>query len=265
MGSNLSLGENPVVEIVVGYAGGYDRETMRPFCRSLKNTGFQGKVILFADGGGAEEAERHGFDVRPCPPLRMKIHSDRFLSIAEVLPENKAGVVCLDTRDVIFQTNPKYLPSDYIHVFEEDGGQTIGSCPYNSSWIKLGYGDDEFKALRNRPILCVGSICGESAMVKNYLTLMVKELKRIQPNTGEPQDQAVHNHLCHAFQNTPLGPRQWKNEESPIYTVGYIRPRETVEIKGDLILNRAGNVPAVIHQWDRHQNLSALVRRLYLD
>jgi len=54
----------------------------------------------------------------------------------------------------------------------------------------------------------------------------------------------------------------WHNEVGEVYTVGYL-PQESVRVKGDTILNASGWVPAVIHQWDRHQNLSALVERLY--
>jgi hypothetical protein len=165
-----------------------------------------------------------------------------------------------DTRDVIFQESIDRIPSLGIHAFEEDRGMTIGKCPYNSLWMQLGYGDAYLRQLDHFPILCVGSICGDFNSVLCYTEALAREIEAIQPKTPHPQDQAAHNYLVRCREYMV---RVWKNEEGAIYTVGYIRPHNTVIVKEGKILNRSGDVPAVVHQWDRHDNLKGLVGGLY--
>lgn len=256
-----------MIDCILGYAKGYSRKQILPFLKSLLTTGYEGMVIMFADGEAAEALKsEHGtlnMDVRPVPAVNTLPHAERFYHLKDVIPKDAHGVLLLDTRDVIFQENPCYLPSDILNVFEEDDSMTIGKCPYNSLWIKTGYGEISLKELSSKPILCVGSFCGDARLVKRYLDMLVSELKRIQPRTNDPQDQAAHNWLCNALEQTPTPPFRWKNEHSPIYTVGYI-PRETVQIQGGYIMNKMGNIPAVVHQWDRHHNLTDFVEKTYV-
>jgi hypothetical protein len=163
-----------------------------------------------------------------------------------------SGLFVADTRDVIFQKDiTNALPSEGLNVFEEHAEVTIGSCPYNSLWIELGYGKTVLEEMKTWPISCVGTICGGRPEMLDYLDRLSHEVRRIQPRTRKPQDQAAHNWLSQFVLNPTIFP----NEIGEVYTVGYI-PRGTVQIRHDgKIVNRLGEVPAVIHQWDRHRNL----------
>lgn len=246
-----------MIETVLCAAVGYDRGQVRPFFRSLRDSGFEGHVLAYADGGGALEAADCGADVLPCPPVVGVPHAARFRWMLDAMPLTGAGGVLLaDVRDVVFQRSPAELPDERLHVYEEDRCQTLGSCPYNSEWLRLGYHDAGLAKLAGRPILCVGTTCGSRAAVASYLERLCTELARIQPRTSKPQDQAAHNWLAYGA----LAPTTsvWQNEQGHVYTVGYI-PRETVRVLGGAIVNASGEVPHVVHQWDRHQNLTALV------
>jgi len=247
-----------MIDTVLGYARGYDAHQVRPFLLSLQSTGFAGTVLMIADGGAAEESRRLGAVVHPTGPLRLKVHSDRLLRWEEVLAETPCdGVLMADTRDVIFQKDPSaHLPHEGFHAFLEDASMTLGSCPYNSSWIREGYGEEGLMELGDYPISCVGTSCGDYESVLRYLRVMVGEVKRIQPKTRLPQDQAAHN----AVIRRQVLPHIWANEKGEVYTVGYC-PRGSVQIVEDQIVNRAGRVPTVVHQWDRHPNLKELVER----
>jgi len=252
-----------VIDLVAGYARGYTAEQIRPFLKSLRGTGYDGGILLFVDGTAAGEAKRWGATVRPVPKLRMKVHSDRFLCLDDALRDARCeGVFLTDTRDVIFQNDPSHaLPSDGLHVFEEDGSMTIGTCPYNSLWIKLGYGDAMLAKLADEHISCVGTICGDIDAIRYYLKLLRVEVERIQPRTTKPQDQGAHNYLI----NEVIDARCWPNEDGEVYTVGYVA-RNTIKIVGDMIVNSRGHAPAVIHQWDRvhrHRNVTQFVEGTY--
>jgi len=251
-----------MIDLVAGYARGYNAEQIRPFLKSLRDTGYEGDILLFADGDAAKEAEKWDVEIHPVPKLRIKVHSDRFLCLEEVIKKQPCeGVFLADTRDVIFQKNPSNnLPSHWptIHAFEEDESMSLGSCPYNSKWIKIGYGEDMLKELSGHPISCVGTISGDYLSILVYLKQQVEEVMRLQPKTTEPQDQATHNYLIRKVLKTTI----WNNEEGEVYTVGYI-PRGSVKIQDGKIINKAGKVPTVIHQWDRHKNLTRFVEERY--
>ena len=245
-----------MIDLVAGYARGYSAEDLRPFLKSLRGTGYDGGILLFVDGGAVREAQKWGATVRPVPPLRMKVHSDRFLCLDDALRDVHCdGVLLTDTRDVIFQKSPAELPSQGLHVYEEDASMTLGSCPYNSLWIKLGYGDSMLRKLSDAPISCVGTSCGDLASIRYYLRLLRQEIERIQPRTQKPQDQGAHNYMI----NEVLDATCWKNEDAEVYTVGYIKPFGRVRVVDGKVVNSRGHAPAVIHQWDRHPNLKQLI------
>jgi hypothetical protein len=252
-----------MIDLVIGAAWGYSAEQIKPFVRSLQLSDYRGDVVIFADGEAAEEIQWHGYETRDCPDLKTKPHADRFHWIYEELLKKEreldTGILVTDTRDVIFQMDPNVLPGYGVNAYSEDSSQTIGSCPYNSNWMEIGYGAAELERVKDRPISCVGSVCGNRLNMLVWLRQLCEALKEKQPLTQEPQDQSCHNYLL----NRPECPyKLWTNEDAGIYTVGYI-PRETVEIKDGYIVNKAGRIPSVVHQWDRHQNLTALVDDKY--
>jgi len=250
-----------MIDCIIGAAVGYNREQIRPFLKSLRATGYQKRVILFATKGAAKEAQDWDADVRTPPPVKTLPHAERFYWIQEALAQISCnGVLCCDTRDVIFQKNPDLMKSNGFHAYEEDRCMTIGTCPYNSDWVDIGYGETELDRLRNFPISCVGTFCGSREHVAAHLLKLVHELKRLQHLTTKPQDQSCHNHI---IRQRKFSGEIHESEKSEVYTVGYM-PRETVRVDEEKILNIAGEVPTVIHQWDRHENLKALVERNYL-
>ena len=111
--------------------------------------------------------------------------------------------------------------------------------------------------LKNRSIVCAGVTCGSVPEMAAYTDLMCSTLGGIPSQFAH--DQAVHNVLVY---KCLAHVRVFANEESPVYTVGYL-PRESVQVVDGLIHNKAGKVPAVVHQWDRHNNLVALVKERY--
>ena len=249
-----------MIDLVVGYARGYDADIIRPFLKSLRKTGYDGRILLFANGGAAEESKKWDVDLRPIPKPRIKVHSDRFVILEEALRDIPCeGMFLSDTRDVIFQKNPRgFLPSEGLNVYEEDQCMSLKTCPYNSLWLSLGYGEETLDKLSESPISCVGTSCGDRDSILIYLKMLREEVERIQPKTTHPQDQAAHNYLI----REKLDCRVWNNEEGEIYTVGYVH-RGSVKIKRNKIINMSGDIPTVIHQWDRHNNLENLIKVLY--
>lgn len=249
-----------MIDLVAGYAAGYSRVEVRPFLKSLRDSGYKGAILLFANGGAAVEACQWEVDVRPVPKSKIEVHSARFICLEEIIRETRCeGILLTDTRDLIFQKDPSTLPSQGLHAFEEDGSMTLGSCPYNSMWLQLGYGAEALAEMAHFSISCVGTVCGDYQSIAHYLESLCTEIKRIQPRTRKPQDQAAHNYLVRKV----LSNRMWGNEEGEVYTVGYL-PRGSVKVVDGKIVNEDGHVPTVIHQWDRHANLKDFVENAYV-
>lgn len=254
-----------MIDYIIGAAVGYTREEIRPFLKSLRSTGYVGRVALFVDKEAAEESREWGVEILPIPQFKKRpygIHQERFIWIRDVIAElGSLNVFLADTRDVVFQKDPSTIMRDTcLHVFEEADSMTLGSCPYNSKWLEVGYGAEELYTLQSKPILCVGTSYGPSTLMCEYLADLAEEISRLMPTTKYPMDQTAHNHICYRTDSMII---RHPNEIGEVYTVGYL-PRESVQIVNGYVANKAGAVPTVVHQWDRHQNLTALVKERYL-
>jgi hypothetical protein len=76
----------------------------------------------------------------------------------------------LDTRDTFFQADPfvglARRPTD-LHVFEEDGLKTVGTCKWNRGWLSCFGTDWATPETWDEPVRCSGSTLGSrDAMLK---------------------------------------------------------------------------------------------------
>jgi hypothetical protein len=150
------------------------------------------------------------------------------------------------------------------------------------------WGTEEWKKIKDNPVLCSGTTIGTKKGVMRYLNVMLAEMEKLR-NTkpgisvigGAEQhsyrrltccrapagcraygiDQGYHNYL---FYNNRFGsPEQikvWKQGEGPINTVGYVCQREgpqhsltdrLIQNKDHFVMNDNGKKSATIHQWNR--------------
>lgn len=226
---------------------GYDIPIVLPFWKSLKASGFTGKLVIFADNcPAANFLKSNGADILVDNNLPWPINTRRFFIYKEFLRDVREPVIITDSRDVIFQSNPEEnMPKEDVNVFCEYEKMSIGTCPYNSKWMKDVFGLPKWF---EKSIICAGVTSG---ILTEYCIAMWEALLIAPPVVG--LDQAIHNHLIYSNR---IKVTIWENEISPVYTVGYF-PRETISIKDGFIYNQKG-LPCMVHQYDRHQNLKGL-------
>lgn len=188
-----------------------------------------------------------------------QLYAARYVVYLDLLEEVGADydrVLLSDTRDVFFQRDPFAMPLEPgISCFLEAPHMRIRDCPFNSSWIRLGYGEAMFDQLAGRPISCSGVSIGDTAAVLGYLNLMVDEIVELRRQAGGI-DQGVHNYLLHTgrLPAAHLVP----NGEGPVLTIGYMG-----EIADADLVGPDGLPLPVLHQYDRRPALSAaLLARL---
>jgi hypothetical protein len=252
--------------MILAAATNYAEAEVRPFALSLARSGYQGELALVAP----PHPEWKCLDglrvtwISPSSAGAYQIGNGRFLAFCKLLERNavpKQLLVC-DLRDLVFQSNPETgLPDEGLHVFCEHSAMTIGKCPYNSGALRACYGDKALADLAGRSIICSGTFCGGGAAVTAYLDKLWGALVRLPATllARTMTDQVTHALLCYTGN---VGAVIHGNEDGPIYTVGYM-PRESLLPAPDGWLRNRAGLPCIVHQYDRHVNLTAHYRRMF--
>eukprot|EP00977_Amphora_coffeiformis_P020481 scaffold8300_cov171-Amphora_coffeaeformis.AAC.6 len=187
-------------------------------------------------------------------------------------------LMLVDARDTVFQDNPfgnvpRSDPTDkggLLYFFGENRDATrIGLSKQNNKWIRTAYGDVIGDALADKPTICSGATLGEQVALETYLRAMVVEADE----TGTVlmgSDQGFHNRLYYSSKltNTPTikSITVFDQGKGIVNNMGALRTKPLAEwgngniVKQDgvdfQVLNWDGSVSPVVHQFDRHKELS---------
>jgi hypothetical protein len=256
-----------VTSIILAAATHYTEEQVRPFAVSLARTGYAGELVLLGDGSANWPCFK-GLRVKWLPfivPADFHVGNVRFREYwiyLRDLPQMPDQVIVCDLRDLIWQTDPaKNMPATGLHSFEECRLMTIGDCPYNGPAVTGYFGPEMLTRLHTKPIICSGTIAGGGAEVATYCFRLWDRIFK-GPRKGHNlmlTDQAQHEV---GFYTAEPNCTIWENEKGPVYTVGYL-PRESLTPDANGLLHNEAGIPCVIHQWDRHSNLSVAFKERY--
>lgn len=190
----------------------------------------------------------------------LKINHLRHLVIRDLLNNwnlNRANILLCDSRDVVFQGDPFSGEWPPLWTCEED--KRIEECRFNSSTFRRAVGEATFQQAKHHWIVCAGVVGGRVDRISRYLQESSKIVERLVPIIPLTDgDQGIHNYLVRLrteleFTVLPNGGRLAAN-------VGYTKPTDlTVENNQVHIRNRP-EAPAILHQYDRHPQLTALVQ-----
>jgi hypothetical protein len=213
-------------------------------------------------------------------PLRLRehqseikyIHSSRWILIhiyllnLEVKREVYDNVFICDSYDTLFQTDVFVHMNSYtpgLYVFIEDIRMTIGKCPYNHDWIKKCYGEAEVMKLFDKSISCSGTVLGTWSAILSYLSIMESEIltapAACKSNVGS--DQGVHNYIIHNSKINKVTIHHISHEYGFVGTLGYALWLKRNQF--GLVQNANRSVYAVIHQWNRSEQMKAQFQREY--
>jgi hypothetical protein len=212
---------------------------------------------------------RIGYTREECRELRRELgklvihtYSSRFVQYRDLLRNLSVQyekVMLTDVRDVFFQADPfARIPSDQLWMFQEQGPATLGTEPRNRRWVEATFGRKVLRQIASQPILCAGITIGGFQNVVGYLEAMEPEFLKRTP--VYIPDQGIHNAMAYTGALNHLNPKIIKNGDGPVLHVGMMTEGQLRFDGRGRLVDAAGNPYAVIHQYDRHPKLIALLQ-----
>ena len=223
----------PKKVLVITASVGYPASVGGDFTKALKATGFAGDVAVLSWERG------------PLPFLTERVCVYR----QKVLQSQDAGydtIITTDLRDVLFQGNPEGIEHTDLDLFLEDDRMKIKDCPWNSSWVRSGWGQEGLDLVGDNRVSCAGVVIGKRAGVLAYYEKM---WAMCCAGYGHVVDQGIHNYLIWTGQLAGVPMRLVGNEDGEVYTVQYV---DGITVRNHKIYNRGGKAPTIVHQYDRH-------------
>jgi hypothetical protein len=222
-------------------------------------------------------------DPRPPRTLATLRYELYWLMIENYHPHS--WVLVIDARDTFFQSNPfANVPratdpsgsSGLLYYFGENVDATrIGKSKQNSKWVSTSYGNRVGRMLRDKPTICSGATMGERVAMTAYVSAIVSESDETNVVlTGA--DQGFHNYLYYSHklsnvldihtivifdQGTGIVNNLGAMRTSPLESWGHggilrdLNDANGMRI-GYQVLNWDGTVSPVVHQFDRHKQLT---------
>ena len=266
------------MNLVLGVSANYGLDELRVFVRSFTRHVNADMALAVQNTSDAVKTwlSRHGV---AAIPFESELHPafSRFYVYQTLLSENPEflRIFHSDVRDAAAQSDIFVrLPQPGLHVFLEDRCMSIGTCRYNSRWMRTMYGEAALDEFREKPISCVGTILGDRESFLHYVGLLLKELGRFPddplPTTlfGRINEQAAHNRLVHSGildrELASIGRRLHIHENGDgVFTMGYVTDFSVD--KQHMVMNPDKSIPAVVHQYDRFEPLRDLLEFTYRD
>lgn len=276
---NMKNKKNLILTIIQNY----DYPFVEPFIKSLKDTGYNGdliiyvsenvskttkfllkknraKLILFRDEFPFIKQEDNLFEGIP---RTISINNFRFLFYLEFLKRNTyiyENVLLTDVRDVIFQKEPfQSIEKNKIYFFLEDCKQTFENSELNFLWYKDAFDLESAKSILLKTVSCAGVTIGNSNLIIEYLEYIKEKLMfRNELNWG--LDQGIHN--GYIYNRYAKNFEVIDNSFPMVLTLGACIKYKFNDL-GKLV-NDNNEVYPIVHQYDRIQSLMTFFKKKYI-
>ena len=255
--------------LVLGAAMGYEFPVLLPFIRSLRQFSDCRAMLVVDNESVARQLDQEGVDSVTAVPdtgYRPHLNFSRNALIYRTLMALEGQVdwvFLLDTRDVVFQADPfTVLPAADIIFIEEKQGCTFGTARRNRTWLIDTLGQRWLPILEDQGVLCGGTVLAtrEGAVSFCKLKLIMGTMIPVDRHDKSGVDQITTNMIA----RLGLIPRSAiMPYDQQVATLSKANLDFLVPAADDLFLNRAGRLPAVIHQYDRVPQIQTAIRQRY--
>jgi len=257
-------------DLIIGAYNNYKFDLLKPWVNSIKETGFDGDIVLIAidpDMDTVEKLEASGVKVMQAKnEQKMMIHMLRFLHIYNYLKLNPGYryVITTDVRDVIFQKNPSnYLQTVFGSrdkgIISQSEAIKIKDEAWNRDNIIKNFGHYFYSDVAESPVYNVGVLAGTTAYIKDLCFAL------FQMSSNRPDwvaDQAAYNMLLNymPWSNVALKlglSDAWAlnahvtNKPDQLEQFGPYLLEERPYMKDGIVYNSQGKAFTIVHQYDR--------------
>jgi hypothetical protein len=244
---------------------------LKPWINSIKETGFDGDIVLIAidpDLETIEQIEKVGVKViRAKNETKQMIHMQRFLHVYNYLKmygDAYRYVITTDVRDVIFQKNPseylqKVFGSRTQGIIAQSEAIKIKDEAWNRDNIIKNFGQYFYMDVLDNEVYNVGILSGTTEYIKD-LCFHLYQMSSSRPDWVA--DQAAYNML--------LSYKPWKdsalklglkdawainahvtNKPDQMEQFGPHLLEERPYMKDGIVYNAQGKPFTIVHQYDR--------------
>ena len=284
-----------MTDLLFGAVDKYNWKQMKPWCQSIRDTGFGGDVVLLLYRGDIKEivpaAEKLGIIVIQATHDNMKkpiqheirgrdtqCHQMRFFHLWQYLvagvPKNYRYVVTTDVRDVIFQRNPfEWLeanldPNRHQIVAPSEGIQ-YSHEPWGADNMSMGYGPVVGPHVMTHEIFNVGTIAAEAGAMRDLALLLFSMGEgRYIPNDQSSFNLLVNGCLLDVVKTNIHDP--WACEcgttmdpsKLPNFLPHLLGARPKTRADG-LVYTASGELYYMVHQWERVPELVKPITKRY--
>jgi capsular polysaccharide biosynthesis protein len=245
-------------DLVLGFCTNYSFDVIEPFIASALALGDHVELCLLArnlDARFHEVAVRHGIRVEDAAPyMKMELAplSSRYFGYRDFLRREASSyrsVLLTDVRDVYFQSDPFAIRHPKAVCFALEDTKIMWE-KLNQSWVRDVYGEDVLQTIAANHVTCAGTLIGTTEGILTYLDLLCAELSDRAYDRSRSYDQGIHNYILWKLQPEWA----WADTTDTIMNTLGCTGAERIELIDGLTVVD-GKVPAVIHQWDRHEHL----------
>ena len=256
--------------LILGSVVSLKWEAVQPFFKSFEAVGFENcDCIIFASKlseNTIKNIESCGAIVKNIPFefSNLNINKIRWKMYLEYINENLDKynlILSTDTRDAIFQQDIFQLyDSDkpFLGIALEDD---FLSEKLLKRWIIYAFGEDVYKQLENKRMICAGTIIGS---IDKYLQLANRVWEKVQNKTFDTNlhDQAVVSYIIYIEKLFDDCLKISDYQDGYILTLGILKKTILIDSE-DNILNGNGEIGGLIHQYDRKKNITEKLRKKF--
>jgi hypothetical protein len=261
---------------ILGFATGYDLGTITKFVVSARRAHYDGELWLGIYSNQQQQltsfSRKYGVrlmvvDGEDWTDERVVLQRYRYYERWTHAFDDPDWLLTSDVRDAFFQRNPfarvfvEALAD--INLFNEAARMTVGTCPFNSGWVRDCWGEEALQESFNHSIICGGNILARARHMRTFIREMFSYLPQHGSCAGG-EDQGVLNymntvHRWYTAQNKTV--RVWPQGTGSVNTIGYAR--DVLTNAAGFVINLDGQISALIHQYDRHASVDAFFNMLH--
>ena len=264
--------------LIIGAIKGYCWEQLFPFFESYKRCFKNCDCLMFSEGLSARtrrKLQAYGVILADIPVTFKDgcINNYRWTLIRDYLREHGkeyVSILSIDVRDAVFQKDlfAEYAQYDhYLGMATECDLIRDNEC--NTTWNIHQFGQEVYDKIKDHFVICSGTVWGTSETFLVFSEIMhevmfSKEYLEKYPSI-EVWDQPAMDFIIYTDLVNQLGDDckllVSSIESGTVMTT--VKDISNVPTNGDVILNFSGEIPAVVHQYDRHRDLVDFVDQKY--